>query len=180
MKQNLLSLAGAAALGAGLALGSKYLLKLSKKKPLRVMITGAAGEEKLWGQACLYANGHVRVVTELRCFVDLWAYAGTIRVVASLPERFMTRLGLLLDVAGFQPRDRKGRTLPRLTYNDILQVKLDMHWPLWWRRARCWGRTSPSSCTCWTLSPPRTAWMASAWSLLMEPTLCWRVSLWSG
>lgn len=51
MKQNLLSLAGAAALGAGLALGSKYLLKLNKKKPLRVMITGAAGEEKLWGQA---------------------------------------------------------------------------------------------------------------------------------
>ena len=43
-KQQLLSLAGAALLGAGLVIGSKYAMKLQKRKALRVMITGAAGE----------------------------------------------------------------------------------------------------------------------------------------
>lgn len=43
-KPNVVPLAVAAAFGAGLAICSKYVLKLHKKKALRVLITGAAGE----------------------------------------------------------------------------------------------------------------------------------------
>ncbi|KAG2441364.1 hypothetical protein HYH02_009955 [Chlamydomonas schloesseri] len=43
-KPNVVPLAVAAAFGAGLAICSKYVLKLHKKKALRVLITGAAGQ----------------------------------------------------------------------------------------------------------------------------------------
>ncbi|GFR48282.1 hypothetical protein Agub_g10057 [Astrephomene gubernaculifera] len=43
-KPQIFPLAGAAILGAGLALGSKYLMKLRRKKVMRVLITGAAGQ----------------------------------------------------------------------------------------------------------------------------------------
>lgn len=43
-KAQFLSLASAALLGAGLVLGTKYLTSLKRRKALRVLITGAAGE----------------------------------------------------------------------------------------------------------------------------------------
>ena len=41
----------------------------------------------------------------------------------------------------------------------------------------CWAPTSPSSCTCWTLSLPSRAWRVSRWSSLTQLFPCCKASL---
>ena len=125
----------------------------------RILITGAAGQMQKAACAPQHAAGCIALCNRARCCLQ-GALGPSLAITACCVTSGFNRV---LAPACEQ----------RLC---MVQARLAMRCAPRSRVGPCWAPTSPSYCTCWTLSLPSRAWRVSRWSSSTQPFPCCKAS----